>query len=260
MDIFHAIILAFINGFTEFLPVSSTGHMFMAVQLMQLRQDEFYKIFQIALQMGAMVAIVLVFWRTFLLDWEIDAKLMAAFVPSAVIGLLIYKLIKHTLLGNAWVIVWAWFIGGAFMILVERFYPMKNRIKEVKKIGFSEAIIIGSCQALGVIPGVSGLAATVFGGFMLGIERKTIVEFSFLLGLPTLFSLTVYDVVKADASSLTSDQWIMLLFGFLVSFLVAWGTIKFLVHYIQRHNFTAFGVYRVIIALAAGLYLNLLLS
>src|SRR5665213_525151 len=129
MDIFHTMVLAVIEGITEFLPVSSTGHMIMASHMMQMPQTEFLKTFEIAIQLGAIAAVAGLYWRTFLLDWEIDAKIFAAFVPTAIIGLLLYKIIKKVLFGNAWVIVWAWFIGGIVIILFERFYPMKGNIK-----------------------------------------------------------------------------------------------------------------------------------
>jgi len=259
MDIFHTIVLAVIEGVTEFLPVSSTGHMIIASHLMQMPQTEFLKTFEIAIQLGAIAAVTGLYWRTFLLDWEIDAKVLAAFVPTAIIGLLLYKIVKKTLLGNAWVVIWAWFIGGAFIILFECFYPIKNSIKEMKKISYPQAVLIGICQALAVIPGVSRSAATIIGGLMLGVERKTIVEFSFLLAVPTMLAATVLDLLKTDAD-ITAGEWGMLGLGFLVAFVVAWGAVKFLLQYVQRHNFTAFGVYRVFAALISGFILSLLLS
>lgn len=259
MDIFHTIVLAVIEGVTEFLPVSSTGHMIIASHLMQMPQTEFLKTFEIAIQLGAIAAVAGLYWRTFLLDWEIDLKILAAFVPTAIIGLLLYKIVKNVLLGNAWVVVWAWFTGGAVIILFERFYPIKNDVKEMKKISYPQAILIGVCQSLAVIPGVSRSAATIIGGLILGVERKTIVEFSFLLAVPTMLAATVLDLIKTDAD-ISLDQWGILGLGFLVAFIVAWGSVKFLLHYVQRHNFTAFGVYRIFAAIAAGFLLNFLLS
>jgi len=259
MDVFHTIVLAVIEGFTEFLPVSSTGHMIMASHLMGMPQTEFLKTFEIAIQLGAIAAVAGLYWRTFLLDWDIDAKILAAFVPTAIIGLLLYKIIKKTLLGNAWVVVWAWFIGGAFIILFERFYPMKNNIKDIKKISYPQALMIGVCRALAVVPGVSRSAATIIGGLILGVERKIIVEFSFLLAVPTMLAATVLDLIKTDAA-LSLDEWGMLGLGFLVAFIVAWGTVKFFIHFVQKNNFTIFGVYRILAAIAAGFYLNSLLS
>ncbi len=249
MDLLHAIILGIVEGVTEFLPVSSTGHMIVAAHLMQLPETEFLKTFEIAIQLGAIAAVAGLYWRTFLLDWEIVLKVAAAFVPTAVIGLLLYKLIKQYLLGNALIVIESLFIGGVFIILFERIYkPKENNINEITKISYSQAMLIGLCQALAVIPGVSRSAATILGGLMLGISRKTIVEFSFLLAVPTMLAATILDLFKTEAD-LTLDEWGVLAVGFIVAFVVAWGSVKFLLHYIQRHNFMAFGLYRIIAAI-----------
>ena len=248
MDIIQAIILAVIEGITEFLPVSSTGHMIVASHLMQIPQTEFLKTFEIAIQLGAIAAVAGLYWRTFLLDWEVVAKVMAAFVPTALVGFVLYKFIKHFLLGNVLVVIWALFLGGAFIIMFERFYRVREgHIREITKISYAQAMIIGLCQALAVIPGVSRSAATILGGLMLGVSRQTIVEFSFLLAVPTMLAATVLDLMKTEAD-LSLDQWGILALGFLVALAVAWASVKFFLQYIQRHNFTAFGIYRVIAA------------
>ena len=249
MDICHAIILGVIEGVTEFLPVSSTGHMIVASHLMQIPESEFLKTFEIAIQLGAITAVVGLYWRVFLLDWEIVLKVITAFIPTAVIGFMLYKIIKHYLMGNALVVVWSLFIGGAFIILFELFYkPKEHVIKEITKLSYPQAMIIGTCQALAVIPGVSRSAATILGGLMLGVSRKTIVEFSFLLAVPTMMAATVLDLMKTEAD-LTSGEWGILAIGFVVALVVAWASVKFLLKYIQRHNFTAFGIYRVVAAI-----------
>ncbi len=250
MDILHAIILSIIEGITEFLPVSSTGHMIIASHLMQIPQTEFLKTFEIAIQLGAIAAVAGLYWRVFLLDWEVVVKVMAAFVPTAIVGLILYKLIKHYLLGNVVVVIWSLLIGGVFIILFERFYrPKENNIREVVKISYSQAILIGLCQALTVVPGVSRSAATILGGLMLGVSRQTIVEFSFLLAVPTMLAATVLDLIKTDAD-LNLREWGILALGFAVALAVALASVKFLLRYIQRHNFTAFGIYRVVAAVA----------
>lgn len=250
MDIFHAIILGIVEGITEFLPVSSTGHMIIASHLMHLPETEFLKTFEIAIQVGAILAVAGLYWRTFLLDWEVVTKIIAAFIPTAIIGLVLYKLIKHYLLGNALVVVASLLIGGICIILFEKFYKAKeDHITEITKISYSQAMLIGLFQALAVIPGVSRSAATILGGLILGVSRKTIVEFSFLLAVPTMLAATVLDLMKSDAS-LVSAEWGILAVGFLVALIVAWLSVKFFLKYIQRHNFTAFGVYRIIAAIA----------
>jgi len=248
MDIIHAIVLGVIEGVTEFLPVSSTGHMIIASQLMHVPDTEFLKTFEIAIQLGAIGAVAGLYWRTFLLDWEVVAKVAAAFVPTAVIGFLLYKLIKHYLMGNPLVVIWSLLLGGAGIILFELFYkPKENTVNELAKISYPQAVLIGLCQSLAVIPGVSRSAATILGGLMLGVSRRTIVEFSFLLAVPTMLAATVLDIMKTEAS-LDASEWGVLAVGFAVAFVVAWLSVKFLLKYIQRHNFMAFGIYRVIAA------------
>ncbi|MBF0490424.1 MAG: undecaprenyl-diphosphatase, partial [Candidatus Omnitrophica bacterium] len=141
MDIFHAIILGIIEGITEFLPVSSTGHMIIASHLMHIPETEFVKTFEIAIQLGAICAVAGLYWRTFLLDWEVVLKVAAAFVPTAIVGFILYKLIKHYLLGNALVVIWSLFLGGAFIILFEIFYKAKeDNIKEITKVSYPQAV------------------------------------------------------------------------------------------------------------------------
>ena len=249
MDLLQAIILGVIEGVTEFLPVSSTGHMIVASHLMHLPETEFLKTFEIAIQLGAIGAVAGLYWRTFLLDWEIVLKVLAAFVPTAVVGFVLYKFVKHYFLGNAFIVMEALFVGGVFIVLFERIYKSKeDNIKEIVKISYPQAMLIGLCQALAVIPGVSRSAATILGGLMLGVSRKTIVEFSFLLAVPTMLAATVLDLMKTEAD-LSTNEWGMLAVGFVVAFVVAWISVKFLLRYIQRHDFMIFGFYRIIAAI-----------
>jgi undecaprenyl-diphosphatase len=246
MDIFQAILLSIIEGITEFLPVSSTGHMIIASQMMNIPQTEFLKTFEISIQLGAICAVFSMYWRTFLLDWEIGRRVLAAFIPTAVIGFILYKLIKHFLLGNFLVVVWALFIGGAILVLFELYFsPKEEPIKELEKITYPQAIIIGLFQTLAVVPGVSRSAATIIGGLLLGIGRKTIVEFSFLLAVPTMLAATVLDLIKTEAY-ITGEEWGILAVGFLTAFVVAYASVRFLLKYVQKHNFIPFGVYRVL--------------
>ena len=249
MEILHAIILSVVEGITEFLPVSSTGHMIITSHLMHIPQTEFLKTFEIAIQLGAIMAVFSRYWRVFLLDWEVVTKLTAAFVPTALVGLVLYKMIKKVLMGNAWVVVWALLVGGVLIILFEHFYKEKRAtVNDLKHITYTQAMLIGLCQALAVVPGVSRSAATILGGLMLGVGRATIVEFSFLLAVPTMLAATVLDIYKSTAV-LKSSDWGILGIGFMVAWLVAWITVRFFIKYVQQHNFTAFGVYRIAIAL-----------
>ncbi len=249
MDIVQAMILAVVEGVTEFLPVSSTGHMIMTSHLLQMPQTEFLKTFEIAVQLGAILAVVVMYWRTFLLDWEVMAKVIAAFIPTAVVGLILYKAVKHFLLGNVMVVVWALFIGGAALILFELYVkPKEKAIEKMENISWLQAVVIGLCQSLAVIPGVSRSAATIVGGLCLGISRRTIVEFSFLLAVPTMLAATVLDILKTEAV-MTGDDWLVLGICFLLAFGVAYASIKFLLRYVQKYNFIPFGVYRVVVSM-----------
>lgn len=248
MDIFHAIILGIIEGVTEFLPVSSTGHMIIASHLMRIPSTEFLKTFEIAIQLGAILAVAGLYWRTFLLDWEIGLKVFTAFIPTAVIGFILYKLVKYYLMGNAWVVVAALFFGGVVIILFEKFYKSKEvEIKQMSQITYPQAMLIGLCQSVAVVPGVSRSAATILGGLVLGVSRKTIVEFSFLLAVPTMLAATILDIMKTEAN-LNSREWGVLAIGFVIAFIVAWASVKYFLSYIQKHDFTAFGIYRIIAA------------
>lgn len=257
MDIWHAVVLGVVEGITEFLPVSSTGHMIIASHLMGLPDSEFLKTFEIAIQFGAICAVAGLYWRTFLLDWETTCKVVLAFIPTAIIGFLLYKLIKQYLLHNVLIVVWALFLGGAVIIIFELVHKGKQATsKGIEGISYKQAFMIGLCQSLAVVPGVSRSAATIVGGLMLGVSRKAIVEFSFLLAVPTMLAATILDLLKTEAE-LNSRQWGVLGVGFAVALVVAWFSVKFLLKYIQKNDFMVFGVYRVIAAVIFALLILL---
>ncbi len=245
MKLLDAILLGIIEGITEFLPVSSTGHLILASALLRLSDSEFLKSFEISIQLGAILSVVVLYARTLLKDLRLVQKTIVAFLPTCVIGLLAYKTVKRYLLGNEYVVVLALFIGGIVLIGFELY--QQKRQKGVTEISFLQAIWIGLFQCISMIPGVSRSAATIIGGMALGIERRTIVEFSFLLAIPTMTAATALDVYKSGASFSSGDIK-MLLAGFATSFVVALLSIKFLLRYIQNHTFIPFGVYRIIVA------------
>ena len=264
MDIIHAIILAIVEGLTEFLPVSSTGHMIIVSHLMRMPQTEFLKTFEIAIQLGAIGAVFSLYWRVFLLDWGVGRKVLAAFFPTAVIGFILYKAIKKFLLGNMMVVAVALLLGGIFLVVFELLYcrgpawagPGKwksGKMQSMQNITYPQAIMIGLCQALAVVPGVSRSAATIVGGLMLGISRATIVEFSFLLAVPTILAATVLDLLKIGPPISLWDAGVLAV-GFVTAFMVAFSTVKFLLRYVQRNNFIPFGIYRVIIGIVLLFY------
>ncbi|MDD2730659.1 MAG: undecaprenyl-diphosphate phosphatase [Candidatus Portnoybacteria bacterium] len=249
MDFLNAIILGVVEGLSEFLPISSTGHLMLAVRALGLAQTEFLKTFEIAIQLGAILAVAVLYWRRLLTDWPTIKRVAVAFIPTGIIGLAFYKIIKSFLLDSAQTVVWALFVGGAALIVFELFYKEKeNATEETKTISYGQSLLIGVCQSLAIIPGVSRAAATIIGGLALGIKRKVIVEFSFLLAVPTMAAATGLDLIK-NANGFSLAQWDWLGIGFLVSFLVALASIKFLLNFIKNHSFIPFGIYRIALAL-----------
>ncbi len=255
MDIFHAAILGVIEGITEFLPVSSTGHLILAARFLGISQTEFVKSFEIAIQLGAILAVVVLYGRTLLVDKDTLKKVLVAFLPTAVVGFLLYKIIRGFLLDNTGVVLASLFLGGAVLVFFEkRFGRHEGVVDRMAAMTYRNAFIIGLFQSLAVIPGVSRAAATIIGGLILGVRRSLIVEFSFLLAIPTMSAATGYDLLK-NAAFFSQQQMGALAVGFCSSFLVALFSIRLLLRYIARHNFMAFGFYRMIVALVCwGLF------
>ncbi len=257
MTFFDAIILGIVEGITEFLPVSSTGHLILTGKLLGLANSDFLTSFEIAIQLGAILAIVFLYWRKLLVDRGLVLRVLAAFVPTAVIGLLVHGLAKTYLLGNAKVVLISLFVGGIILILFEWWYGRQAeteiRIEHADGspiITYQQAVIVGIAQSLAIIPGVSRAAATVVGGLALGLPRKTIVEFSFLLAIPTMAAATGLDLIKTSAV-FSGAEWLLLATGFIVSAIVALVAVKWLLHFIAHHNFMIFGWYRIVVAALA---------
>ncbi|HEY4514420.1 MAG TPA: undecaprenyl-diphosphate phosphatase [Candidatus Paceibacterota bacterium] len=247
MNIFDAAILGLVEGITEFLPISSTGHLILTAKLLELPQSEFLKSFEIAIQLGAICAVLLLYWRSFL-ELPVLKKIAAAFIPTALIGFALYSFIKEYLIGNEKVVLVALALGGIILIIFELLHKESATASEsIAAISYGQAVAIGFFQAIAVIPGVSRSAATIIGGLLSGLKRTTIVEFSFLLAVPTMAAATGLDVLKSY-SSFNSGDALLLLAGFVTAFLVAIVVIKFFLRFIKTHSFISFGVYRILIA------------
>lgn len=248
MDIVHAIILGIVEGLTEFLPVSSTGHLILVSELLKLPQTEFLKTFEVVIQMGAILAVIFLYWRKLLLNQEIMKRLVVALIPALGVGYLFYASIRK-MLGSETVVLWSLLIGGIIIILIELFHKEKKEGSEdLAILPYTTAFFIGLFQALAVIPGVSRAGATIMGGLLLGMKRSSIVEFSFLLAVPTMIAATALDLLK-NAHSFSSGDTGALLVGLIVSFLVAIGAIKFFLRFIGTHTFIPFGIYRIVVAI-----------
>jgi undecaprenyl-diphosphatase len=255
MNYLHAIILSIIEGVTEFLPISSTGHMVLASKLLSIMQTDFVKSFEIIIQLGAIFAVIFLYWQTITRNLEVWKKIITAFIPTAVIGLLLYKIIKGFLLGNLLVTVLALLIGGILLIILEKIYKEKEHHSDsIEKISYKNAFLIGVFQSVSVIPGVSRSAATIIPALLLGTKRKAAVEFSFLLAIPTMFAASALDIVKSNFS-FTSSEYSVLAVGFIGAFIVAILAVKFLLNFIKKHTFIPFGIYRIILAIVFWIFI-----
>ena len=245
----HALILGIVEGISEFLPISSTAHLILASYLLKLSQTDFQKTFEIVIQLGAILAVVVLYWKSLLVRKEVMLRILIAFIPTAIIGFLLEKIIRNVLFESMQTILWSLFLGGIVLIVFEKLYSSKTSdVDDMGKMSYKQAFAIGLCQALAVIPGVSRSGATIVGGMLLGVSRKAIVDFSFVLAVPTMLAATVLEIVK-HRSEMSFDQSGLLAIGFVVSFIVALGVIKWLLTYIRKHTFVAFGVYRILVAL-----------
>jgi len=245
---FEVLLLGIVEGFTEFLPISSTGHLIMASYVLGIAQTDFHKTFTIAIQFGAILAVVAVFWRKFL-DIHMLARLCVAFVPTGVLGFLFYKTIKTYLLGNEVVVLAALFLGGILLLIFEWWYVEKEgALDDVRHLSYAKAAILGVCQAAAMIPGVSRSAATIAGGLFLGMRRTAIVEFSFLLAVPTMLVASCFALFK-DPPAIVWDELGVLGLGFGAAFLTALISIVWLLRFIRTHTFVPFALYRIAIAI-----------
>ena len=249
MSLFAVILLSFVEGITEFLPISSTGHLILASNLLMIPQTEFVKSFEIFIQLGAILAIVFLYFQTLTKKPGVVAPILIAFLPTGILGFTLYTVIKKFLLGDSFIVILSLFIGGVFLLFFERFFQKKENIQDIEHIPWQKAFSIGLFQSLSMIPGVSRSAATIIGGMWVGVERKTAVEFSFLLAIPTMLAATTLDLVKSSFS-FTFSEYIFLLVGFVGAFITAFFTVRLFTRFVQNHTLIPFGIYRILLALA----------
>jgi undecaprenyl-diphosphatase len=248
MNVLHAVIFGIVEGITEFLPISSTGHLMLTAKLLGILQTEFVKSFEITIQSGAILAVAALYWKTLFKSLDIWKKILAAFLPTAIIGAILYKFIKKILLNSSNAMLWAIFLGGIALILFEYLHRNKKETASgLSQVSYRQALLIGLFQSLAIVPGVSRAAATIVGGLLLGLKRRTIVEFSFLLAMPTMLAAMGFDLMKS-AYAFEYNQFFVLAVGFLVSFAVALLAIRFLIIFIKNHTFIPFGLYRILVA------------
>lgn len=256
MNFIHVLILSAIEGLTEFLPISSTGHLILASKLLGITQGDFLKTFEIVIQLGAILAIVVLYFKKLVTSLNLVKKLLVAFIPTAIVGFTLYPLIKAVLLGSSSITLNALFWGGVAIIAVELFLKHKEtKVKNLGTVTYKQALIIGTFQSISVIPGVSRAAATIIGGRLTGLSRETATEFSFLLAVPTMIAASALDVYKSH-QMITQVGFLTLFMGTVLSFLFAIIAVKFLVNYVKKHDFTIFGIYRIALSILFWIFIK----
>jgi undecaprenyl-diphosphatase len=257
MNLTETIILAVIEGITEFIPVSSTGHMILASSVMGIAQDPFVKFFTIAIQLGAILSVLVLYYKRFLQSLDLYFKLAVAFVPAVILGLLLSKKIDQ-LLESALTVAIMLVVGGVILLFVDDWFK-KPEIETTAEISYAKAFKIGLFQCLSMIPGTSRSAATIVGGMTQGLNRKIAAEFSFFLAVPTMLGATVkklYDFHK-EGFTFSGDQIKLLAIGNVIAFIVAMLAIKTFITFLEKRGFRLFGWYRVVVGVTIiALYLS----
>jgi len=245
LDIIQAIIIGIIEGFTEFLPISSTGHMIVASKFLGIEESALIKAYEVIIQFSAIMAVMLIY-REKITFKKIDLwmKLLLAFLPLAIVGFIFKDIIKS--LFNVQTVAWMFIIGGIIFLIVEYFYKESEKhIKEVEEVSYKQALLVGVAQIFSLIPGTSRAGATIVGGLLAGLDRKTSSDFSFLLAIPVMAAVSGYDLLKHYKDFADANLGAFLV-GFVVAFVVAYITVKLFLVFIQKFTFVPFGIYRII--------------
>ena len=257
MNILHTIFLGIVEGITEFLPISSTAHMDIVRTLLSIEATDFVKSFEIIIQLGAILAVVVLYWKKFSKSWIYLRNVIIAFIPTGILGFILYKIVKRFLLGNNKIEALALLIGGLIILYFE--YRQKKIVntlstETVENLSVRQLLTLGAAQAVAMIPGVSRSGAVIVCGRIMKLPGGVITEFSFILAVPTMLAASLYDIYKSGFS-ITSGEWGTILLGFVVSFLVALLVVKWLINYIKTHSFSIFGWYRIILGILLLLFL-----
>ena len=254
MNIFEAVIIAIVEGITEFLPVSSTGHMIITSSLLHIEKDAFTKLFEVAIQLGAILAVVVLYWKKFFdfKRWHFYIKLLIAVVPALLLGFLFSDKID-ALLESPLTVAITLLAGGIILLFIDKVFTT-HTIETEENISYTRAFMIGIWQCIAMIPGVSRSAATIIGGMQQKLTRKLAAEFSFFLAVPTMCAATGYKLLKGY-KFIHAEEVKLLVIGNIVAFIVALIAIKFFIEFLQKHGFKLFGYYRII----AGIILLILI-
>jgi|SRR6476469_7417835 len=251
MTYWHALLLAIVEGITEFLPISSTGHMIIASALLGVQPTAANKLFMVVIQLGAILSVLVVYWKRFFQSFDFYLKLLVAFLPVVVVGLLLKKHID-ALLESVPVVATTLLLGGIVLLFIDRWFPQEDPGEgghPVTNPSFRQAFVIGVFQCLAVVPGVSRSAATIVGGLTQRLTRKAAAEFAFFLAMPTMAAAAAKDVLDfyQEGLTLTTYDLKVLLLGNVVAFVVALLAIRLFVGFVTKYGFRAFGIYRIIV-------------
>lgn len=247
MTWFEALIMAIVEGLTEFLPVSSTGHMIITQGVLGFESTEFTKAFLVNIQFGTILSVVVLYWKRFFQSIDFYLKLFVAFLPAAIIGFLASDYIDQ-MLESVLVVAIMLVLGGVFLLFVDKLFDQNNIQVKDQNVSFQKALFIGFFQVIAMIPGVSRSAATIVGGMVQKLDRKNAAEFSFFLAVPTMFAASAYKLYQ-NYQVITKENIDILLFGNLIGFLVAIVAIKSFIGYVTKYGFKVFGWYRIIVGL-----------
>jgi undecaprenyl-diphosphatase len=251
MNYIQAIIIAIVEGLTEFLPVSSTGHMIITSALMGIENDKFTKLFEIVIQFGAILSVVALYWKRFFQSFDFYLKLLVGFLPAAFFGFLLDDYIEAAL-GSVSMVAFSLLVGGIVLVFVDKWFA-KNELTDASKpaedLSFQNALVVGCFQVIAMIPGVSRSAATIIGGLQQGLTRQKAAEFSFFLAVPTMFAASAYKTLKFVKSgySLQTEELSLLALGCVVAFVVAFLAIKSFIGFLTKYGFKIFGYYRIVV-------------
>ena len=251
MSTYHAIIIAIVEGLTEFLPISSTGHMIITEKILNVTETDFIKVYTVAIQLGAILAVVVLYWKKFFdfKKWRFYLKLAVAVIPALALGFLFSKKID-ALLESSFTVAVSMLVGGIILLFVDGLF--KNpKIDTEEKVSFTKGFIIGIWQCLAMIPGISRSAASIIGGMQQKLTRSAAAEFSFFLAVPTMLAATGYKLLKyyKESGGFSSEEVKQLAIGNAVAFIVALLAIKFFIDFLKKHGFAVWGWYRIVVGL-----------
>lgn len=248
MNLLQVIILGIVEGVTEFLPVSSTAHLEFVTRIMGILQTDFVKSFLVVIQFGAILAVVVLYFKKIFASRGVFLRMVIGFIPTGIIGFTLYKLIKQFLIGNEWIAIVALIVGGIILLLVDRkkmeMVPIEKAVS-IDQLSYWQMVKLGIVQSLAVIPGVSRSGAIIVGGTSMGISRGLVIDAAFLLAIPTMAAAAGYDLLKSGIN-FTGHEWILLLVGTFISFITALFAIRWLLNHVRKASFRSFGWYRII--------------